>query len=1017
MKIISVKIVLYFKDIFKIKIKLRVVVMANIKYILIFIKLLIIILIFLLIPCYTFLTNPEVSGIYIIDTNSSNSRTITSTILNWTQKGKSDFLNGSLRNLTLTENGEVGLSLEMDYIEDSFTDEFKIARKENVIVNTDAGNVKLSQFFKTFGGKNHDEGYDIKQTKDGGYIISGVMDWKILLLKIDKDGNEEWNKTINGDWGYSVQETSDGGYIITGLSITSDLLLVKTNNTGNIEWTKIFGGIWADGGNSVKQTKDGGYIVGGWTQSYGYGTNGADDFWLIKTDAKGNEIWNKTYGGKDSDTCFEVIPTVDNGYILFGHTFSFGEGYPDGDIWIIKTNSKGIEQWNKTYGGPYFDFCNSAQNTSDGGYIISGSKEQNNEYDPWLIKINNNGTELWNKTYDKKHDSFGRSVQQTPDGGFILTGEIYYEELQSHDVFLLKTDSNGHESWFKSYGGDGTEAGRSLLVDSNGNYVVIGNTESYGEGERDILLYKTNKFGNFLGTMVSKNLLSDQNVYSINTFEYESFIPKKTSLKVQFSQDQNKWFNSIGNLNGWDNLLNGSNSINLSLLNWTTPNLYYKIIFNSSNIMKIPVLKKILITYEKYLLSGIYESEQFNSKTFPNWEKLSFSATEPQGSEIKFQIRTADTEENLTIKKFTGPNGTINSFYNTSGQSIWLGNNRNQWMQYKIYLSTINSSLTPLLKAVTITYYKIDTDNDSIPDFNDTDDDNDNIPDNWEFKYGFNSLNKSDAIFDPDLDGLTNYQEFLNSSNPNNNDTDGDNLGDGFEVIFSKTNPANWDSDGNGIGDGLEFLQKFGYTGGIKTLPNDWIGMTIKWSNYTMLVSTNSSVLEAKFDKDNKKLDILLSGVKGTIGICNISIPKNLINSTENISIKLDGKPLNFTMKQTKYNYYIMAKYKHSTHKFSANFSQIGKEPIEPTPIEPSEKDDDDSYANYILLVLIIIILIIIIIVFALIKIRTGNLNNNIPQLPPEQLSKILEKKYTKGGMTEDTYKDIKSQLNKYKKK
>ncbi|WP_455392396.1 CARDB domain-containing protein [[Eubacterium] cellulosolvens] len=315
----------------------------------------------------------------------------------------------------------------------------------------------------------------------------------------------------------------------------------------------------------------------------------------------------------------------------------------------------------------------------------------------------------------------------------------------------------------------------------------------------------------------------------------------------------------------------------------------------------------------------------------------------------------------------------------------------------------------------------LDPDNDSLDNVGEyenrgnpynPDSDGDSLPDGWEVVNKLNLTNSSDANKDPDLDGLSNLQEFFNDSNPQNSDTDGDNLGDGFEVIFSKTNPATWDSDGNGIGDGLEFLQKFGYTGGVSTLPNNWIGMTIRWSNYTMFVSTNSSVLEAEFDKEIKKLDILLSGLEGTFGACNISIPKSLINSTEDILIKLDGIPINFTIKQTKYNYYIIAKYKHSTHKLTADFSQIkGK------PLVTEDDDKNDILSEYYFIIFIIIIIVIIIILIVAIRIRRVNLNNDIPQLPPEQLSKILEKKYAKGGMAEDTYKDIKSQLNKYKEK
>jgi len=288
------------------------------------------------------------------------------------------------------------------------------------------------------------------------------------------------------------------------------------------------------------------------------------------------------------------------------------------------------------------------------------------------------------------------------------------------------------------------------------------------------------------------------------------------------------------------------------------------------------------------------------------------------------------------------------------------------------------------------------------------DNDKDGINDLWEIKYNFNIYNASDAKIDSDQDGLINLQEFLNKTDPWKSDTDSDNLGDSFEVIFSKTDPAKWDSNGNGIGDGLEFLQKFGYSGGISTLPNDWIGMTIIWSNYTIYVSTNSSVLNVKFDKVSKKLNIMVSGTNRTVGGCNISIPKTLLNSTKDIALWLDDKTLNFTLSQNKTYYHIYVIYIHSTHELIADFSHIdvgsGKTPSE----------EEKGFPSYFYLLILLITIIIIIILVVVIRVRKENGNNTTPALPPEKLSTVLEKEFANGKMTNETYDDIKSLLVKY---
>jgi parallel beta-helix repeat protein len=288
--------------------------------------------------------------------------------------------------------------------------------------------------------------------------------------------------------------------------------------------------------------------------------------------------------------------------------------------------------------------------------------------------------------------------------------------------------------------------------------------------------------------------------------------------------------------------------------------------------------------------------------------------------------------------------------------------------------------------------------------------DRDGILDWWEVKYNLDPLNNSDYNLDSDLDGLTNLQEFLNNTNPWVGDTDSDNLGDSFEIIFSKTNPINWDSNHNGIGDGLEFLQKFGYSGGMSTLTNNWIGMTIQWNYYTIYVSTNSSVLNVKFDKENKKLNILISGISETIGSCNIYLPITLVNSTKDIALWLDNKPLNFTLSQNNTHFHINVKYTHSIHDLKIDFSHI------PSDLN-NGMDIENHITTYYYTLILIIIIIIIFIIIVLFRIRKGRRFSNTPELPLKELSKLLEKNFANGDMADETYYDIKSQLEKYQQK
>ncbi|MDY6965749.1 MAG: hypothetical protein SVM80_07250 [Halobacteriota archaeon] len=278
--------------------------------------------------------------------------------------------------------------------------------------------------------------------------------------------SEEWNKTYGGkgnDYIYSVLQTSDGGYIIAGETnsfeaIGTDAWLIKTDGNGSEEWNKTFGGWGTDVAHTALQISDGGYILAGDTSSYGAGW---DDAWLIKTDADGNEQWNRTFGGESIDSGYSVQQTTDGGYILGGDTYSYGPSWWS-DAWLIKTDLKGVEEWNRTFGGTGGERSRSVQQSSDGGYILAGSQG----LDAWLLKADSNGVEEWNRTFgdsDTDNNDDAYSVQQTTDGGYILIssydtswpdpmGDDMDNFTIRHGIWLIKTDSNGNEEWIKTFG-------------------------------------------------------------------------------------------------------------------------------------------------------------------------------------------------------------------------------------------------------------------------------------------------------------------------------------------------------------------------------------------------------------------------------------------------------------------------------------------------------------------------------------------------------------------------------------
>jgi hypothetical protein len=361
---------------------------------------------------------------------------------------------------------------------------------------------------KTFGGSGEDMGKSVQQTKDGGYIITGYTDsygagsFDVWLIKTDSKGNKEWDKTFGGsggDMGESVQQTKDGGYIITGYTDSYgagslDVWLIKTDSKGNKEWDKTFGGAKDEYGESVQQTKDGGYIITGCTLSYSASYSADEsDIWLIKTDSKGNKEWDKTFGTPYWDWGYSVQQTKDGGYIIAGirgYVVPYGEG--KNDLWLIKTDSKGNKEWDKTFGGAKDEYGESVQQTKDGGYIITGCTFSYGaeESDIWLIKIDSEGNKEWDKAFENSNWDWGYSVQQTKDGGYIITGCMTSYGVEESDVWLIKTDSRGNKEWDKIFGGPNLDYGYSGQQTKDGGYIIAGSKRSYDAGNFDVWLIK-----------------------------------------------------------------------------------------------------------------------------------------------------------------------------------------------------------------------------------------------------------------------------------------------------------------------------------------------------------------------------------------------------------------------------------------------------------------------------------------------------------------------------------------------
>jgi len=352
---------------------------------------------------------------------------------------------------------------------------------------------------KTFGGSSWDEGYYVQQTTDGGFIFLGTTQSfgpiDIWLIRTNSSGDTLWTRTYGGfdsEYGRCVKQTQDGGYIIAGYTMSYgagnfDYWLIKTDNLGDTVWTKTFGGSDTEIGYFVLQTPDMGYTSLAVTKSFGAGDR---DCWLIRTDASGNTIWTNAIGGTAFDQCYSMDMTSDSGYIITGETSSFGTSGPD--VWLIKTNSTGDTLWTKTFGGTSTDIGHGVEQTTDGGYIIAGyTASYGVGTDVWLIKTNSTGDTLWTKTIGGVFSDYGFSIQQTTDGGYIITGRTDSFGAGGADIWLIKTDSTGEVSWTETYGGSNPDIGLDVQQTLDGGYIIAGRTESFGAGNVDAWLIRT----------------------------------------------------------------------------------------------------------------------------------------------------------------------------------------------------------------------------------------------------------------------------------------------------------------------------------------------------------------------------------------------------------------------------------------------------------------------------------------------------------------------------------------------
>jgi hypothetical protein len=331
------------------------------------------------------------------------------------------------------------------------------------------------------------------ELEDGGFLVAGydydrsdsVSEWDALVMRISPDGKEVWLRSsdrIGSEYAWVVREAQDGQFVVVGTwegdNGTTDGYMQSFDIDGNENWLRTYGGdgdeiLWA-----AEPTPDGGFLLGGQTNSEGAG---GWDFFTVRTDAEGHELWSKAYGTTVTDRAFGIGLSPDGGALIAGFT---GSNRSTMNFFFVRIDKDGRELWRRTIAGDRFDVAHDVLSLADGGSVISGytSSFSPRDHDGFLMRLTAEGRMLWMKTYGDSADDRILHVAQLDDGGFVLVG------YSSWDLTIWRVDANGKLMWSHRDEGRNTDVGKDIIVTNEGSIVAVGGNRSENPPFDDIVL-------------------------------------------------------------------------------------------------------------------------------------------------------------------------------------------------------------------------------------------------------------------------------------------------------------------------------------------------------------------------------------------------------------------------------------------------------------------------------------------------------------------------------------------------
>ena len=382
---------------------------------------------------------------------------------------------------------------------------------------------------KNYGGSGIDELTVLQQTADEGYILGGSsLSFGIdrgkdfWVIKTDAQGEIEWEENYGGfdlDILSGIVQMDDGGFVFGGTTEStdgdinenngaSDYWIVKVSMSGIIEWTQNYGGNGLEFMTTLQQTSDGGFILGGTSYSDNAGDNGEGDYWAVKINSEGDVEWEQNYGGSSFDELHSIAQLTDGGYLLGGWTksndldVSMNNG--GSDYWVVKVNSLGEIEWEKSYGGFESEYLRTVHQTIDGGFLLGGAAADgfSNDDDFLVFKTDFEGNVEWERTYGGSSAEYIEVIKETSESGFIFGGSSksssgdVSSNFGGYDYWLVLTNSDGEIEWEQNYGSDDDDLLSAAQQTSDGGFILGGTINSSGgdvganNGEKDFWIVK-----------------------------------------------------------------------------------------------------------------------------------------------------------------------------------------------------------------------------------------------------------------------------------------------------------------------------------------------------------------------------------------------------------------------------------------------------------------------------------------------------------------------------------------------